>query len=70
MIDIRAGILAITLCLLIALAADRPKPILPQNAPYCPVDVRVAGKDERGEWHYGWSKMYRPCEELDRYENI
>lgn len=62
MIDLRAGILAITICLLIALAADRPPPPLPQNAPLCRQPVWNKTGDEIG------GRMV-PCSDLDRYEN-
>jgi hypothetical protein len=61
MIDIRAGILAITICFIIALAADVPPKPLPQNAPYCAQPVW----DRYGNQIGG---RYVPCVELDRYE--
>ena len=62
MIDIRAGILAITICLLIAWAADVPPKPLPQNAPYCAQPVW-------DKWGRHVGGRYVPCVELDRYEN-
>jgi hypothetical protein len=60
-IDIRGGILAVTICLLIAWAADVPPPVQPQNAPYCAQPVW----DKFGRQIGG---RYVPCIELDRYE--
>jgi hypothetical protein len=67
---IRAVIVAATLATLYCLWNDRNPTSRMVEVPYCPVDVKVGGKDEQGEWHTGWAKMYRPCTELDRYENI
>ena len=66
----RAVIIAATFAALIALYEDRNPPSRMVQVDYCPVDTRVAGQDEAGEWHFGWAKMYRPCTELDRFENI
>lgn len=61
MIDIRAGILAITICLLIAWAADVPPKPLPQNAPLC---VQF--------WFNKWgdvtARQWVVCDELQRAE--
>lgn len=62
MIDLRAGLLAITICFLIALAADVPPKPLPQNAPFCMQPVW----DDLGRQIGG--KLV-PCETLDRYED-
>jgi hypothetical protein len=60
-IDIRAGILAIVICLLIALAANQPPKPLPQNAPLC---VQY--------WFNKWGDMtareWVPCDQLNRAE--
>ncbi len=61
MIDLRAGILAVTICLLIALAADVPPKPLPQNAPMC---VQP--------WFNKWGDLvareWVPCTDLNRAE--
>lgn len=62
MIDIRSGILAVTICFIIALAADVPPKPHPQNAPYCAQPVW----DKYGR-HIGG--RYVPCNQLDRYEH-
>lgn len=70
MIDIRAGILAVTICLIIFAAANQPKPVKSDQVDYCVITYKVAGKDADGEWHTGWARGYGPCSLLDRYENI
>lgn len=61
MIDLRAGILAVTICFLIALAADVPPEPLPQNAPMCVQPVwDDLGRQIGGQWVM--------CSDLDRYE--
>jgi hypothetical protein len=60
-ISLRAGTLAVTICLLIALAADKPPPPLPQNAPLCRQPI----------WNHLGHEIggrFVPCEILDRYE--
>ncbi len=66
---ILAVIVSATIAALFCLWKDRNPPSRMVEVPYCPVDVKVGAKDELGEWHIGWTKMYRPCTELDRYEN-
>ena len=61
MIDFRAGILAVVICLVIALINDAPKPVKDNQTPYCVVDVYQGAKDRLGNWHFGWGPMYRPC---------
>lgn len=61
MIDIRAGILAITICLVIALAADVPPKPLPQNAPTCM-------QSYYNIWGDLIARQSVPCADLDRYE--
>lgn len=61
MIDIRAGILAITICLVIAWAADVPPEPLPQNAPTCVQPYF----NKRGDLV---NQQWVPCSDLDRYE--
>jgi hypothetical protein len=60
-IDIRAGILAITICLLIAWAADVPPKPLPQNVELC---VQ--------RWYNKWGEVtareWVPCDQLNRGE--
>ena len=61
MIDLRGGVLAVTICLLIALAANQPSKPLPQNAPICLQPVwEKTGRIVAGHWI--------PCVNLDRYE--
>ncbi len=66
----RAVIIAATLAALVALYADRNPPSRMVQVDYCPVTARAAAKDDAGEYHFFWVEMYRPCGELDRYENI
>jgi hypothetical protein len=61
MIDLRAGVLAITICLLIAWAADVPPEPLPQNAPVC---VQMFYNKD----HRPIAREWVPCTDLDRYE--
>jgi hypothetical protein len=60
-IDIRAGILAIVICLLIAWLVDVPPKPLPQNAPLC---VQY--------WFNKWgdvsAREWVPCDQLNRAE--
>jgi hypothetical protein len=60
-IDIRAGILAITICLLIAHFAHPTPPPLPQNAELC---VQ--------RWYNKWGEVtareWVPCDQLNRGE--
>jgi len=68
---IRAVVLSATIAALLTLWMDKPKP--PKKitqVDYCQVDLRVAVKDELGNWRFGWGSMFRPCSELDRYENV
>lgn len=61
MIDLRGGILAVTICLLIFWAANQPPPPLPQNAPLC-----------LQPYYNKWGDMVRretvPCSDLNRAE--
>lgn len=70
MTNIRAGILAVTICLIIFAIYNQPRPVSDHQVAYCVVDKRVAGRDEQGEWHFGWGKMYAPCSEQDIFRNI
>ena len=70
MIDIRAGILAITICLIIFAVDNRPRPVRDNQIAYCVVDKRVASKDAFGVWHFGWGEIYAPCDQQDIYRNI
>lgn len=70
MIAIRAGILAVTICLIIFAIDNQPRPVKVVETPYCVVDKRVAGRDEQGEWHFGWGKLYAPCDQQDIFRNI
>lgn len=67
---IRAVVLSATIAALLTLWMDKPKPPKITQVDYCQVDMRVAVKDELGNWHFGWGSMFRPCAELDRYENV
>lgn len=61
MIDVRAGILAVTLCFLIALAADVTPPPQPQNVELCvQFWFNKQGQMTAREWV--------PCNELNRGE--
>ncbi len=66
MIDVRAGVLAITICSLIYIAMEWPRPVKDNQAPFCVVIVKQAYKDDAG-WHVGWAPMYRPCSEQDKF---
>jgi hypothetical protein len=61
MIDIRAGILAITICLLIAWAADVPPKPHPQNAPLCL-------QSYYNKWGDLTARQFVPCADLIRLE--
>ena len=69
MIDIRGGILAITICCLISLAADCPRPISTIETPYCKVDVLFAKKGLDGEMYSFWTEKFGPCSEQDRFRD-
>ena len=70
MIDIRAGVLAITICLIIFAVDNRPRRVEVVETPYCVVDKRVAGKGMDGEWQFAWGKIYAPCNQQDIYRSI
>lgn len=61
MIDIRGGILAVTICIVIALIADRPAPVKDNQVPYCSQPIWGRHGMEIGA-------KFVPCAELDRYE--
>ncbi len=70
MINIRAGLIAITICLVIALINDAPKPVKDNQVPFCVIDEKAAFKDQFGQWHTGWSKGFGPCSLQDIYREI
>lgn len=71
MIDIRAGILAVTICLIIFAVANQPRPVKSVQVDYCVITYKAAAKHPlTGETMFGWAKGYGPCSLLDRYENI
>ncbi len=71
MIDIRAGILAVTICALIAILDNQPKPVKPVETPYCMIDYEAAQKHPfTGQWVTGWVKGYGPCSLQDIYREI
>ena len=61
-LDLRGGIAAVSICLLIALIDYQPRPVKDNQIPYCmqPVWDRY-GRTVGGHWV--------PCNILDRYEN-
>lgn len=61
MIDVRAGILAVTICLVIALIDNAPRPVKPVQVDYCSQPVW-------DKWGREIGAMYVVCSELDRYE--
>ena len=67
---IRAVIIAATFAVSYCLWQDQPPPAKVTEVPYCVIDFPVAGKDELGNWHYGWGKGYGPCSQQDIYRNI
>lgn len=67
---IRAVIFSATIAALLCMYLDRPKPVKAVQVDYCVADKRVAGKDENGEWHFAWGKMYAPCDQQDIFRDI
>ncbi len=64
----RDAILTLTICSLIYIADNWPRPVKDNQAPFCVVIVKQAYKDqETGQWHIGWGPMYRPCQEQDKF---
>ena len=70
MIDLRGGILAVTICLLIALAANRPHPVQSVEVPHCVISYKsVATHPITGETVTGWARGFGPCSLQDIYRN-
>ncbi len=67
---IRAVIAAATIAALFAMWRDRPPPSRMTQVDYCPVNKRVAGQDELGNWHFAWGTMYAPCDQQDKFFEI
>jgi hypothetical protein len=66
----RIFILLVTICLLIAMAADTmPKTRLVQTD-YCVITFRGAAKDDSGKMHFGWAQGYGPCNLQDKFFEI
>lgn len=61
MIDVRAGILAVTICLVIALIDNAPRPVKSVQTDYCAQPVW-------DKWGREIGARYVPCDQLDRYE--
>ncbi len=61
MIDIRGGIIAVTIAIVVALIADRPAPVKDNQVPFCMQPVW----DEYGREIGG---RFTECANLDRYE--
>lgn len=60
-IDLRAGILALTICALVFIADNQPRPVKSVKVDYCVQPVwNVWGERIGGRWVI--------CSELDRYE--
>ncbi len=70
MIDVRAGIIAVTICLVIALINDAPKPVKDNQEAYCVIVEKAAQKDQFGNWHIGWAQGFGPCRLQDVYREI
>ncbi|MEH2501258.1 hypothetical protein V1290_000069 [Bradyrhizobium sp. AZCC 1578] len=70
MIDFRAGIIAVTICALVAIAANRPQPVKDNQVPYCVIVEKAAQRDRFGNWHVGWGQGYGPCSLQDIYREI
>lgn len=66
----RILIFLVTILTMIWMLATQPVNKHVVEVPYCPVTVKAGGLDELGNRHIFWAKIYRPCTELDRYENI
>ena len=66
----RDAILVLTICSLIYIADNWPKPVHDNQVPYCVVSVYQGGFDEQGQLHTAWAPMYRPCSEQDEYKYI
>lgn len=68
---IRTAILiSATIAALFCLWLDQPTPIKTVQVDYCVIDFPAAGKDEAGNWHFGWGRGWGPCSRLDRFEDI
>jgi hypothetical protein len=67
---IRDLILTLTLLAVIFVAAHQPAPVKTVQVDYCVITYRAAGKDESGQWHFGWARGYGPCYLQDIYRNI
>lgn len=67
----RALVAGITVSVLIAMwqRPDSTPHKIPSVTPYCVIDMHVAVKDKYGNWHFGWSEGYGPCNRQDRYHN-
>ena len=76
MIDLRGGVIAVTICGVIALIDYQPRPVKDNQVRYCPIDYRAVVK----QFHLQpdgkliekksvqWVKGYGPCALMDRYE--
>lgn len=69
-VRVRCLILALTICALIFIAANQPKPVKAVEVPYCVITYKAIGPDQFGRKRLGWARGYGPCTLLDRYENI
>lgn len=70
MIDIRGGILAVTICLIIFAIDNQPRPVKSAEVAYCVVTYKAARKDLMGEYEFGWAKGYGPRSLQDIFRNI
>lgn len=78
MIDLRAGLAAVSICLLIALIDFQPRPVKAVETKYCVIDYRAVVKRlemlPSGEvvpkQSVEWVKGYGPCSLQDSYRYI
>lgn len=70
MINIRAGILAVTICAIIFTVDNQPRPVKRVEVPYCLITYKAIGKDVFGKTRLGWATGYGPCSLQDIYRYI
>lgn len=69
--NVRAGILAVTISLLIGIAAHPLPPSRLVQTDYCFQQYRAAAKNPvTGEVVFGWARGYAPCSQQDVYRQI
>jgi hypothetical protein len=67
---IRDLVLALTICAIICIAANKSPPSRLVQTDYCQVDKRIAFRHpETGQWVFGWGSGFGPCNQQDRFFN-